>query len=69
MPLAEMSEFATNGSGQHRGSVGGGSNTSGTYNKNGGLKAVTPPQYAYGNAGYPQASASGNQVVPKVNEI
>ena len=63
-----MSEFSTNGGGHPGGSVGGGSNTSGTYNKNGGLKAVTPPQYAYGNAGYAQASApSGNQVVPKVN--
>ena len=62
----EMSEFSTNGGSQHRGSAGGGS-ASGTYNKNGGLKAVTPPQYAYGNGGYPQATASGNQVVPKVN--
>ena len=60
VPLAEMSEFATNGSGHHGGSAGGGSATGGTYNKNGGLKAVTPPQYAYGNAGYPHASASAD---------
>lgn len=63
----EMSEFSTNGNGQHRGSAGVGSNGSGTYNKNGGLKAVTPPQYAYGNGGYPQPASAGNQVVPKMN--
>ena len=55
-----MSEFSTNG---HRA----GGSTSGTYNKNGGLKAVTPPQYAYGNGGYPHANPNGNQVVPSVS--
>ena len=65
----EMSEFSTNGGSHHRGSAGGGSTASGTYNKNGGLKAVTPPQYAYGNGGYPHAVSSGNQVVPKVISI
>ena len=63
----EMSEFSTNGSSHHRGQ--GANNGNGTYNKNGGLKAVTPPQYAYGNGGYPQAASGGNQVVPKVNPI
>ena len=62
-----MSEFSTNGSSHHRGQ--GANNGNGTYNKNGGLKAVTPPQYAYGNGGYPQAASGGNQVVPKVNPI
>ena len=64
-----MSEFSTNGGSQHRGSVGGGGSGSGTYNKNGGLKAVTPPQYAYGNTGYPHATVGGNQVAPKVTGI
>ena len=57
-----MSEFSTNG---HRA----GGSTSGTYNKNGGLKAVTPPQYAYGNGGYPHANPNGNQVVPSVSSL
>ena len=61
--FVEMSEFSTNGGSHHRG----GGSTSGTYNKNGGLKAVTPPQYAYGNGGYPHANPNGNQVVPSVS--
>ena len=60
--FVEMSEFSTNG---HRA----GGSTSGTYNKNGGLKAVTPPQYAYGNGGYPHANPNGNQVVPSVSSL
>ena len=58
-----MSEFSTNGGSHHRT----GGSATGTYNKNGGLKAVTPPQYTYGNGGYPHANPNGNQVVPNVS--